>query len=181
MAQKIKYNNRIIHCFSYVLLPAVSVLQLVRFILRMELNANPLASEVDPFGRIILMRSPRNLCSRIADTHFTKRDEFHWRAVRDGSKSRSIYQKSLHQKLCNQSAQLLFVSWSCCLNYAPARELFRVGVIFLISFHNQSQRLFFSTSSSFLPFLTRKGSKFTGLFFLSRRRLCPKLFLLTFL
>lgn len=51
MVQKIKYNNRNYPLCSYVLLPAVPARFYVRFILRMELNANPLASEFDPFGR----------------------------------------------------------------------------------------------------------------------------------
>lgn len=97
----------------------------VRFILRTELNANPLASELDPFGRIILYASPReNLCARFGCHTFhnftpSQQKGSNIERVRVGSKSRSIYQKSLHQKLCNQSAKLLFFPFSLRLNEAP--------------------------------------------------------------
>lgn len=125
----------------------------VRFILRMELNANPLASEFDPFGRIILMLrcspSPSsqfafsllvwNLFARFATAHTSHNSPEHrkmdsWGLVRVGCKSRGINQKSLHQKLCNQSARR-----SALVSVLTSRgeQSNRIE-----SFHNQSQRRF---------------------------------------
>lgn len=85
-------------------------------------------------------------------SYFPRPDESHliWTGLRDASKSRRIYQKPLHQKLRNQSAEtttflpLLFPIRFCLnLERRTKEKRFWWGREIRISFHNQSQRLCF--------------------------------------
>jgi hypothetical protein len=105
--------------------------------------------EFDPFGPLILVSllfGPQNLCFMCTFCHtFHNFGKVHERLVRVGSKSRGIYQKSLHTKsyVINQkNCRLLRIQFFACLNDATRIEKSdSVEGEFLLSFHNQSQRL----------------------------------------
>lgn len=128
MERQKKYNNRNYPLCSYVLLPAVPARFYVRFILRMELNANPLASEFDPFGRnpyTGLLGGAfafwQNLWARFAKHFINIFGAMMSRGACWQSTVAAFVRQSLHQKVMQSiSAKLLFrFGFGSITNYAP--------------------------------------------------------------
>lgn len=111
-----------------------------------------------------------------------------WAAVRAGCKSPGIYQKSLHQKLCNQSAKTTFLSdlfVFFCLNVAPTstrEEIIpmRIRISYIVS--QSITTTFFFPSFFFVLTASRKKKQIYGAFrFISSPFLRPATFYFLFL